>query len=103
MKTYIITYDLKDSWKNRDYSDFYSAIKEISFEDPFQHVCESSWLVKTEMTAEEIFNKLFPILGKENILFVSEINLENKAGWIFKPLWDWFKKEDKDYVDNQRS
>lgn len=90
MKTYIISYDFK-SHTDRDYMSFYQAIKDINFDTPWQHITETSWLVRTELTAQEIFDKLFTVFDKDNLIFISELNIDNRAGWLGKSSWEWIK------------
>lgn len=90
IKTYIISYDIK-STNNRDYMPLYQAIKDINFDNPWQHFAESSWLIRTNLTAQEIFDKLFTVLGEDNLIFISELNIDNLAGWLGKPTWEWIK------------
>lgn len=93
MKTYIITYDLRPYNDNIDYMPLYDAIREINNDTPWQHFMESAWLVRTELTSQEIFEKLFPHLGGDNgnLIFITEINEDNKSGWVGKPTWEWLK------------
>lgn len=100
MKTYIITYDLKDT--SKDYMPLYDAIKSLSDNyDPWQHFLESAWLVRTELTAKEISEKLMPHLcDNKNLLFVSEIDLDNNDGWIGVPTWKWLKNEKENNEGN---
>ena len=88
MKTYIITYHLKNTWEN--YSEFYEAIKESYPE--FQHFQEEAWLVKTDDTAKEIIAKIKPFLKRGDTIFVVEIT-DNYEGFIAKSVWKWLKLE----------
>lgn len=89
MKTYIISYTIRD--KSANCADFYSTIK--SNYPEWQHVLEESWLIKTEDSAEEIFSKLNEKLPLHASLFIAEIT-NNCEGWIAKSAWEWLKGEE---------
>lgn len=91
MKTYIITYDLKESNNGYNYMLFYDAIKSLK---NWEHFCEAAWFVKSNLTANEIFNILKPTLDNNSLLFVTEINIDNKAGWIHKNIWPWLNNNE---------
>ena len=87
MKNYIISYWLKDCSKN--YFPFYDAIKKNY--PKYQHPLEESWLVQTDDSAQEIFEKIRPFLPETDCIFVAEIT-DNYAGWMFKSIWAWLKE-----------
>ena len=94
MKTYIISYNLRSSYRN--YSDFYDAIKTNMPEN--RHILETAWIVKTDLTAKEILNLLTPHLHFADYdcdtIFVSEINKDNMNGLIASTLWPFIKGEE---------
>lgn len=85
MKNYIISYDLRD--RKKDYVPLYAVIK-TAFPE-YWHILEQTWLVKTDMTAKEIFKKIWPEFGEEDLVFVAEINHENCEGLIPRTAWGW--------------
>ena len=56
MKKYIITYQFRSPWK--DYMPFYETLK-VNMPE-YRHICESAWIVKTDLTAKQIRDLLMP-------------------------------------------
>lgn len=59
---YIISYKLQRP--GQDYSDLYNAIKNIS--GTYWHHTTSAWLVETNLSAQQIFETLFPFIVDDN-------------------------------------
>lgn len=52
------------------------------------------WLIYTGQPAKVWYERLTEIAGvKERILFICEVDLSNRGGWIKQSAWDWIKKE----------
>lgn len=83
-KFYIISYDLKNP--GRDYTSLYEAIKTNR---DWQHPLESLWLVYTRESADDIYNTIKPKLDNNDLLFISELNPDNRQGWMAKSCWEW--------------
>lgn len=77
MKIYLIGYDLNRPRGEDDYKDLIEKIKE-SFPTWWHHL-DSTWLVKTDMTAVQIRDKLKPYLDKGDELLVAR--LSGEAAW----------------------
>ena len=96
MKTYIISYNLSNSARN--YSDFYDAIKTNMPEN--RHMLETAWIVKPDLTANEILKLLKPHLHFVDYdcdtIFVSEINNGNMNGVIASSLWPFITDKEGD-------
>lgn len=88
MTTYLITYDLKT--QNKDYNALYDLIKSLG---EFFHPLESTWFLKSNLTADELSTKIKPHMCDDDLLFVVEIsNLTNVQGWLPKTAWEWLSK-----------
>lgn len=91
MKTrfYVITYDLKN--EDKDYMPLYDAIKSLG---KWEHPIASTWIVNTSMNAEEISRKLHSdnIMSDNDILFVCQLKIGDRNGWMGKSVWDWIRK-----------
>ena len=81
---YIISYDLKNP--GRDYTSLYEAIK--SYKD-WQHPLESVWLVSTMDSADDIYNRVKPTMDGNDLLFISELQVKHRQGWLAKSCWEW--------------
>lgn len=84
MKNYCITYDLNKSDKN--YDGLYTAIKIFNN----VHVMDSVWFVKTNLNANQIYDKLKPEIDNNDNLFICEITYD-RSGWLSKSVWEWLK------------
>lgn len=73
MKTYIITYDLRN---NRDYASLHEAIKQYS---KWAKITESTWGVVTSKSASEIRDNLRSVMDSDDRLFVLKSGVE--AAW----------------------
>lgn len=75
MKVYIIGYDLNKA--GQDYESLYEQIKKLGM---WWHYLDSTWIVKCEMTAVEIRDRLSSYMDKNDLLFVAR--LSGEAAWF---------------------
>lgn len=86
-RIYIITYELNSKG---DYDDLYDAIKAYG---TWWHHVESTWIIVTEQSASEINNNLKKHINKgEDNLIIIKLDITDRAGWLPKKAWAWFKK-----------
>ena len=83
MNTYLITYDLK--YKS-EYNSLYVAIKGLG---RWWHYLDSTWIVKTNMSAQQIWNLLGKHIVTSDRMLVIKIDISDKQGWLPKDAWDW--------------
>ncbi len=86
----LISYDLKNNEK--DYNSLFDAIKKCG--GKWWHYMESVWLVNTNLSPDECFEKLREFLGSEDRCFIVEITKMNREGWLPQKAWDWIKTND---------
>lgn len=86
MKAYTINYDLKAP--NRNYQGLYDEIKKSSL---WWHYLESTWIVITDETTNEIWQRLEPHIDKNDYVLIIEVR-DNVQGWLPKDAWDWIHK-----------
>lgn len=88
METYMIGYDLNTP--GQDYDELIPAIKKRF--KTFLHRLDSTWIVRTNMTAEEIRDYLLPYIDYSDELLVAQ--LTGEAAWYgFGPKGDaWLQK-----------
>ena len=80
---YAINYDLKKP--RRDYAGLYDAIKSCG---DWWHYLDSTWLVDTRLTAENIWQRLEPHVDENDFVLVIRV-APNFQGWLPKDAWDW--------------
>lgn len=88
MKVYAICYDLNNP--GQDYQPLYDAIKEIS-DDAWWCYLDSTWLICTNKSAEQISDVLRANIDDNDSLLVIRVS-EESAGWLPKDAWDWLRK-----------
>ena len=75
MKSYLITYDLRKPGQN--YDELYKAIKAIG---SWWHCLESNWIVKSNLSAVQIRDKVSPHIDKNDKLLVA--HLSGECAWM---------------------
>ena len=83
MNAFSISYDL--SKPGRDYSGLHEAIKSFG---GWWHYLDSTWIVITNESPQQIWNQLSNHIDKNDSLLVIEV-LDNVQGWLPKDAWDW--------------
>lgn len=83
----LISYDLKTP--DKDYAPLYEAIKNCG--DKWWHYLESVWLVHTDLTPNECFERLRENLDTGDRCLVVEITNQQRQGWLPSKAWDWIK------------
>ena len=53
------------------------------------------WILYTSKTAESWFEIIKPHLKDNERVFICELNLLNRQGWLSKSTWDWIQKTRK--------
>ena len=82
-KAYAINYDLKKP--GRDYSTLYEAIKKYG---KWWHYLDSTWLVISNETPDQIWKRLEDSVDKNDYLLIIEVR-DNVQGWLPEDAWSW--------------
>jgi hypothetical protein len=85
MPLYQISYDLNTP--GQDYPAL-DAVIETSHD--WNRILDSTWLVWTAETAEQLESRLLPAVHRDNRLFLSRVGADN-AGWMPNGVWGWVK------------
>lgn len=85
MRTYMIGYDLNKPGK--DYSGLIGAIKEMF--TVWWHNLDSTWIVRSNLTAEQIRDKLQPFLDSSDELLVTRLSGEGAWVGFSRTASDW--------------
>ena len=83
MNAYSITYDLKAPGRN--YDSLYEAIKQCG---KWWHYLESTWIVITNETSQQIWNRLSSHIDKNDSILIIEVR-RNRYGLLPKDAWQW--------------
>ena len=85
-KIYLVAYDFRGSPDN--YSDLFDELQESR---RWWHWIDSVWLLRTEESAEEIYERLEPYLDNDISLFITDIGNDHQ-GWLPGKAWKWIRK-----------
>ncbi len=86
-KVYIVTYDL--SKPGQDYSGLAQQIKACG---GWRHVLESTWIVATDMTAQQLHSKLKDCVDRNDKMLIIEVT-DNYHGQLNIKDWDWLHRQ----------
>lgn len=87
----LITYDLKTPGK--DYTSLYESIKKCG--SKWWHYLESVWIVKTELSPNECFERLKENIDKNDYCFIVDITGKERQGWLPSKAWEWIRINDQ--------
>ncbi len=80
----LITYDLNQRGQN--YQNLTEAIKCLG---QWWHYLDSTWLVKTHLTTEQVANRLKQQIDDNDNFLVIEVNPHTSQGWLPQEAWNW--------------
>ena len=83
MKAFSIIYDL--TAPGRNYEPLYDAIRASG---KWWHYLDSTWIVVTNESALQIWNRLANHIDKNDYLLIIEVR-DNVQGWLPKEAWEW--------------
>jgi hypothetical protein len=84
--TFCVSYDLNKSGQN------YSALYEELKKSPnWCHPMDSTWLIVTNETAEQLRDRIRKHLDDNDTLLVIKV-VRPYSGWLTKEVWDWLDK-----------
>ena len=81
---YQISYDLVST--TADYTGGHDKLKSLGEAVP---ALQSTWLLSTELTAEQITDALSPLTKPGDRFLVSRLEPSKYNGWHSKTTWDW--------------
>ena len=70
-----------------DYFCLFDEIKNCG--NSYQHPLGSTWFILSNMTAQQIYDALRPLIDDKDYLVITEISSSNIQGWMPKVFWDW--------------
>ena len=85
-KTYLVAYDFTGSPDK--YSDLFDELRESP---GWWHWIDSVWLLRTEESANQIYERLEPHLDDDINLFITDIG-NDYQGWLPSKAWKWIRK-----------
>lgn len=88
MAAYFITYDLNST--GQKYDEVIKAIKDSST-GAWCTFWKSSYLIKSNLTVQQVNNNIKPHLDSNDRLIVIEVK-NNYSGWLTEEQWDYIKE-----------
>lgn len=86
MAVYCVSYDLNKA--GQDYNGLYEELKKSP---GYWHHLDSTWLISTNETATQLFQRLKPCIDDNDTMLVIKVTNEY-SGWLPQDAWDWLKK-----------
>ena len=86
----LITYDLHNS--DKDYQNLCENIKQCG--TTWWHYLESVWLVRTDLTPNECYERIKPSIEEDDNVFIVEITGQNRQGWLPSKAWEWIRNNE---------
>lgn len=86
MSVYCVSYDLNKAGQN--YNALYDELKKSP---GWCHPLDSTWLISTRETAQQLSDRLRRHLDNNDSLLVIGVTKEY-AGWLPQTTWDWMKQ-----------
>jgi hypothetical protein len=89
MTAYLINYSCKSSVKK--FKEVDAIIRECAWDDRWMYHLNNTWIIKSEMTADEIGTKLSMLANEHDDFLVIEI-VDNYAGWLPQRALDFLRE-----------
>ena len=89
MAVYMITYDLNST--GQKYDEVIKAIKAAST-GVWCTFWKSSYLIKSNLTANQVSDKIKPHLDQNDRMIIVEVKNTNYQGWLKSEDWDYINK-----------
>jgi len=87
MNAFAVTYDLRAKRK----PDYKGVFKELKLCTRWWHYLESTWLVMTDETASELWERLRPHVHSRDSVLIIEVR-DNVSGWLPEKAWAWINR-----------
>jgi hypothetical protein len=82
-----VNYDLRAKAK----PDYEGLIEELKRSSYYWHFLESTWLIATNETATELWQRIKQHIHGADSLLIIEVR-DNASGWLSKEAWKWIRK-----------
>lgn len=86
MSVYCVSYDLNKSGQN--YSGLYA---ELEASPSWWHFLDSTWLISTSETADQLSARLLKKLDTNDRVLVIKVT-RDYAGWLTEDAWNWINQ-----------
>ena len=80
---YVVSYDLRKPGQ-----DYKGLFDELQTSPGWWHYLESTWLIATSESANELYNHLRKYLDRDDSILVIQAGID-RQGWLPKKAWEW--------------
>ena len=84
---YVVSYDLRKP--GQDYKNLFD---ELQTSLGWWHFLDSTWLIATSESANELYNRLRTHLDRDDSILVIQAGAD-RQGWLPKKAWEWIERE----------
>jgi len=88
-KPFMLTYDLNSP--GQKYDDVIKTIKDEISNGVWCTFWKSSYLLRSDLTTDQMLDKLKPFLDQGDKFFITEI-VDNKQGWLETDQWKYINE-----------
>lgn len=85
MTVYCVSYDLNKS--GQKYDDLYEELKSSP---GYWHHLDSTWLISTTETAEQVYSRLRKHLDDNDRILIIKV-VRDYQGWLSESAWKWIR------------
>lgn len=85
----LVTYNLTSS--PAAYPQLFRVLKG---QNSWWHYLPNTWLVDTELSADELYRSMKPFLEDGDHLLVTKLDAE-RQGWLPKKAWEWIRRHER--------
>lgn len=83
---FVVSYEFRK--RRPEHKRFFEALQ---VSQGWWHFIESTWLIETNETAEELSERLSPFLHRDDFLLIIQA-VQPYQGWLPKEAWDWIQE-----------
>lgn len=76
----------------KDGIDYDAVTKKMNLGIDWFKYNRNNWVVYSTSNVEQWMGRLRPLVELTGNLFVCELNIQNRNGWMSKRFWEWLKK-----------
>jgi hypothetical protein len=86
MLAFSVNYDLRAKAK----PDYSGLLEELKRSPGWWHYLESTWLIATNETAQQLWERIRPHVHQSDSVLIIEVR-DYVQGWLPKEAWDWIQ------------
>jgi len=83
---YLVSYDLNKP--GQEYKELY---KELKNSNNWWHYLDSTWLIVTEESINELNDRIKNKIDKNDSLLIFDITNMDYSGWLSEEAWQWIR------------